>query len=193
MRRPHHYVAATVAAILLLVLTPAAAYSCRITNATLWGEGTVFNPDMSDGRADRFPEARSHDIGMDIWVWFDCGARCGAYYNIQPGKYAQYPGKGGYLQSCTGDGTGTWNRQFGQVYVAHDGEARMKFGTRNVQRWNEYNDEAGAPPDEIYPVSDQSIVLWDVYDGNNYLTGTAIKETYKDTNGTGAACWNGTP
>jgi hypothetical protein len=75
----------SVIAIASILLTPAAAMACRITNATPW---SIANQPAGPG--------------VTIYVWFSCGSGCGSYYEIEPGEYVNTAhGKGGTVQACT--------------------------------------------------------------------------------------------
>jgi hypothetical protein len=100
--------------VIAVVLTPAVAMACRITNATPWEDNT-------------------HG-GDRMYAWFSCGHSCGSYFNIGPGSYVNTKhGQGGQVQACTGtytaaaDGEAIYYREVGTVSVSGNGEARFKW------------------------------------------------------------------
>jgi hypothetical protein len=116
-----------VVAIAAVILTPAVAMACRITNATLW---------QGDNAAET------------VYVWFDCGVSCGNYFEIEPGKSVSHPKKSGYVQGCTYDGqvmhsesasvaVDTYNRETGdRIKVDAHGEARVTIPGGAIERFH---------------------------------------------------------
>ena len=167
MSRTWRRVVVTGVAVAALVLTPAMAMACRITNATPWNVSNV-----STG-------------GDTVYVWFSCGSGCGVYYEIEPGTYVNTShGQGGTVQACTYNGlvydnprnpavgVDTYYRETGTLTkVAGSGEARLKNPGNDLQQFR-----------------------WAIYDSDNNLTRTvdhgsrdfrrAPDSTY---------CWEGTP
>ena len=170
MRRTWRSVVVTFLTVTVLVVTPAVAAACRITNATLWSI-----PNMGPvGQAET------------IYVWFSCGSSCGAYYEIEPGKYVNTShGEGGYVQACKDGARGSteYYRENGHVKISGSGEGRVKFPPGQ-----------GSDPEF-------SSFLWNVYDSDNDLTSTVKHTNYSVDHQHGNPlavpgatwCWMGSP
>jgi hypothetical protein len=168
MSRSTRLVIVTLLAVAAMVVTPAVAMACRITNATPW---TV--PDWD---------------GVRVWVWFDCGHSCGSYYEIDPGKSVAYPKTSGYLQACLpfnqldspSDSQNAWPEN-GRVHVDSGGEGRVKSGQTPSRV---------GPPDP-----DVSDIHWDVYKANNTLAKSVDHGSAGTTDRTESKpyCWHGSP
>ena len=109
-----------VVAIAAVILTPAVAMACRITNASLWGGYQT----------------------VDMYAWFSCGQACGAYYHVEPGKSVAYPSTPGYVQACIPPGAlynGDTRRERSSVQVDASGEVRFKLnGNGDKVSWDVY-------------------------------------------------------
>jgi hypothetical protein len=103
----------TVVAIGAVILTPAVAMACRITNATPWSD----------------PATSPIGQAQTLLVWFSCGSSCGAYYKIEPGKYVNTTrGQDGYVQACVPGAEGNnHGKEDGHAYISGHGEGRVKF------------------------------------------------------------------
>lgn len=120
MSTRQRFVVVTIVTVIAVVLTPAAAMACRITNATPW-EGNTSGGDR-------------------MYVWFSCGQTCGSYFNIGAGSYVNTKhGQGGQVQACTdtytqdADGEPIYYREVGTVSVSGNGEARFKWPRDNYR------------------------------------------------------------
>lgn len=155
----------TLVTVVAVVLTPAMAMACRITNATPWGD-----PDLGI-----YPSS-----GMTVYVWFSCGQTCGSYFEIEPGSYVNTRhGQGGQAQACT-DSLRTFPkdpnvkmllRQNDTVSLSGNGEERIK--------WRTVSEQGPGPT-----------VHWNVYDSNN----SVVKSQEHDVTGVSAGttyCWDG--
>jgi len=154
-----------VVAVAAIILTPAVAMACRITNATPWNDPTVTRG------------------GEKVYVWFSCGSGCGSYYEIEPGKYVNTAhGKGGQVQACTFDGeeydnpqdpsagVDTYFRETGDgTRVDGSGEARLKMPGDNIEKFH-----------------------WDIYDSNNNVE-RSVDHGSRDWKQDPAStfCWDG--
>lgn len=103
-----------------IVLTPAVATACRITNASLWGGYQT----------------------VDMYAWFSCGQACGAYYHVKPGKSVAYPDTPGNVEACIPPGAlfnGDTRREHSSVQVDASGELRFKLnGNGDKVSWDVY-------------------------------------------------------
>jgi len=188
VRHPGRSALVTLVAIVAVVLTPAVAAACRITNATPW-EGTTMVAPGSDTKV--IPDTS----GRTLFVWFDCGQHCGSYFTIDPGKSVGAPDTGGRVQACV-DGAQMHKESGTRLEVDTHGEARIKNGTisHKVGDSDTGVKKGGTLwPDEI--VADIGTFKWAIYDADNNLVKSATHgptlldgrdANYND-------CWYGSP
>ena len=176
MTTPTRSVVVTLIALASILVGPAVATACRITNASPWSHPGATVP------------------GVDVAVWFDCGHSCGNYFDIDPGAHVNSPGNSGYVQACSYAGdddenwTGSadqWNRETGsRISVESDGEARVKFKA--------YPDFKGPTHEAGY---DNTQFHWQTYYGNDSEAHSADHGSYQRDvrSGDFSPCWAGSP